>query len=340
MMRVQDLGEFGLIDRIAARLPTSGKGVIVGIGDDAAVVSLEGGKYLLTTCDIQVEGVHFLLPHISPQQLGHKAVAINFSDIAAMGGTPRYVTVSLALPKETPVAFVDGLYEGIRQACEDSGAVVVGGNITTAPKIMVDTFVVGEVEADRLLLRSGAWIGDRVLVTESPGDSAAGLTLILHPEITGAEEHRQWVLARHLTPTPRLREGRVIASSRLATAMIDISDGLAGDIGHICERSGVGVRIWAEALPISEATKAIAQSAGKDPLDWALFGGEDYELLFTAPPDRAEELAERVRRETGTQVTVIGEILPAEAGMSLLLPHGKEVPLHRGGWDHFRRSGA
>lgn len=337
-MRVRDLGEFGLIDRIAASLPPPGERVVVGIGDDAAVVSLCEGRYLLTTCDIQVQGVHFLLDRISPQQLGRKSVAINLSDIASMGGIPRYVTVSLALPKETPVAFVDGLYQGIRQECEASGTAVVGGNMTTAPCIVVDTFVVGEVEADRLLLRSGARVGDSVLVTGTLGESAAGLALVLDPEIACPQSHRQRVLEAHLTPRPRLREGRAIASSHLATAMIDVSDGLASDIGHICEESGVGVRIWADALPLSEATRAVARMAGKDPLDWALFGGEDYELLFTAPSDRAGELVKQIREETGTEVTVVGEIVPAEEGMSLVFADGTHAPLDKGGWDHFRTS--
>ncbi|MGC8873621.1 MAG: thiamine-phosphate kinase [Chloroflexia bacterium] len=340
-MRIRDLGEFGLIDRIARRLPPPGEGVVVGIGDDVAVLRLgeEDGRrnLLLATCDIQVEDVHFLKGRIIPQQLGRKVVAINVSDIAAMGGLPHYLLVSLVLPKETDVAFVDGLYEGMQEECARWGVTVVGGNMAHSPAgIVVDVFLLGEVEPGLVLQRSGARVGDRVLVTGTLGDSAAGLALLLGPEAECAPDHRRQLHDSHLTPTPRLPEGRAIARSGLATAMIDVSDGLASDIGHICEMSRVGVRIDLEALPISEAARALARPLGKDPCEWALFGGEDYELLFTAPPDRAEELALQVQEETGTPVSIIGEIVPAEQGMSLMRSDGTRVPLRAGGWDHFR----
>ncbi|MDW8067281.1 MAG: thiamine-phosphate kinase [Anaerolineae bacterium] len=336
-MKVRDLGEFGLIDRIARSLPPPGEGVIVGIGDDVAV--LRGSdRHVLATCDIQVEGVHFLREKITPYQLGRKAVAINVSDIAAMGGIPRYLLVSLVLPKETEVEFVDGLYEGMREECSRWGAEIVGGNMAHSPGgVIVDLFLLGEVEPDRLLRRSGARVGDRVLVTGTLGDSAAGLTLLLRSEATGSDVHRAFVLRRHLTPTPRLWEGRAISRSGLGTAAIDVSDGLASDIGHICETSGVGVHLWADAIPVSDAARAIAAAVGADPLEWALFGGEDYELLFTAPADRAEDLAHWVQEETGTPVSIIGEIVPADQGMTLVRADGSVLPLRKGGWDHFRK---
>lgn len=335
-MRVRDIGEFGLIARIARALPAPGARVVVGIGDDVAVLRTDGTRYILATCDIQVEDVHFLRGKISPRQLGRKAVAINVSDIAAMGGLPRFLLVSLVLPKETEVAFVDCLYEGMQEECTRWGTEIVGGNMAHSPDgIIVDVFLLGDVEPEHLLRRSGARAGDQVLVTGTVGDSAAGLALVLHPEAPCTDEHREWVLNRHLTPTPRLYEGRAIARSRLATAMIDVSDGLASDIGHICEMSAVGVRLRADALPISSAARAVAEAVGADAQDWALFGGEEYELLFTAPPDRATELAQRVSEETGTSVTVIGEITPPEEGMTLVRLDGSVVPLRKGGWDHF-----
>lgn len=336
-MKVRDLGEFGLIDRIARSLPPPGPGIVVGIGDDVAVLR-SSDRYLLATCDIQVEGVHFLREKITPYQLGRKAVAINVSDIAAMGGVPRYLLVSLVLPKETEVEFVDGLYEGLREECGRWSAEIVGGNMAHSPGgVIVDLFLLGEVEPERLLRRSGARVGDRVLVTGTLGDSAAGLALLLRPEATAPDIHREFVLRRHLTPAPRLWEGRAIARSGLATAAIDVSDGLASDIGHICETSGVGVRLWADAIPVSDAARAIAAAVGADLLEWALFGGEDYELLFTAPADRAEDLAHWVREETGTPVSIIGEVVPADQGMTLVQADGSALPLRKGGWDHFRK---
>lgn len=335
-MRIRELGEFGLIDRIARSLPPPGEGVIVGIGDDVAVLR-SSERYLLVTCDIQVEGVHFLREKITPYQLGRKAVAINVSDIAAMGGLPRYLLVSLALPRETEVEFVDGLYEGMQEECSRWGAQIVGGNMAHSPGgVIVDLFLLGEVEPDRMLRRSGARVGDRVLVTGTLGDSAAGLALLLNPGATCPDVHREFVLRRHLTPTPRLWEGRAIGRSSLATAAIDVSDGLASDIGHICEMSNVGVRLWADAVPISDAARAVAEAVGADPLEWALFGGEDYELLFTAPADRAEDLARWVQEETGTPVSLIGEIVSADQGMGLVGTDGSTRPLRKGGWDHFR----
>ncbi len=335
-MRVRDIGEFGLIDRIARSLPAPGEGVVVGIGDDVAVLR-SSDRHILATCDIQVEGIHFLREKITPYQLGRKVVAINVSDIAAMGGVPRYLLVSLVLPRETEVEFVDGLYEGMREECGRWGAEIVGGNMAHSPDgIIVDLFLLGEVEPDRLLRRSGARVGDRVLVTGTLGDSAAGLALLLNPGAACPDAHREFALRRHLTPTPRLWEGRAIARSGLATAAIDVSDGLASDVGHICEMSRVGVRLWADALPISDAARAIAGAVGADPLEWALFGGEDYELLFTAPADGAERLARWVQEETGTPVSIIGEVVPAEEGMSLVGADGFARPLRKGGWDHFR----
>jgi len=334
-MRITEIGEFGLIDRVKEAIGSPGAGVVVGIGDDVAVLRARGDKYLLATCDIQVEGTHFLKEAISPYQLGRKAAAINISDIAAMGGVPTYLLVSLALPKETPVEYVDGLYEGLREETELAGVEIVGGNMSHSPQIMVDIFLLGEVEAEHLLLRSGARVGDRVLVTGSVGDSGAGLALLLDPTRDRSGEEAREVLKAHLTPTPRLKEGKAIARARIATSMIDVSDGTVSDVGHICEASGVGVRLWADALPISPATRAVAEALGKDPLEWALHGGEDYELIFTAPADKAGELAALVEEETTTSVTIIGEII--EEGMNLVPPSGESLPLEPRGWDHFRR---
>ncbi len=334
-MRITEIGEFGLIDRVKEAIGPPGGGVVVGIGDDVAVLRARGDKYLLATCDIQVEGIHFLKKAISPYQLGRKAAAINISDIAAMGGLPTYLLVSLALPTETTVEYVDRLYEGLKKETALAGVQIVGGNMSHSSGIMIDIFLLGEVEAEHLLLRSGARPGDKVLVTGSVGDSGAGLALLLDPTRDRSGEGAKQVLKAHLTPTPRLKEGRAIARTRIATSMIDVSDGTVSDVGHICEASGVGVRLWADSLPISPVTRAVARAWGKDPLEWALHAGEDYELIFTAPADKAEELAILVEKETTTPVTIIGEII--EEGMNLVLPSGESLPLEPRGWDHFRR---
>jgi thiamine-monophosphate kinase len=203
----------------------------------------------------------------------------------------------------------------------------------------VDVFVLGRVRPEHVLLRSGARPGDQVLVTGRIGDSAAGLELVLHPELRAdlSADEREMLLARHLTPTPRLREAAVIARVGGATAAIDLSDGLSSDVGHICDRSEVGVRLWADRLPTSPATRRVASHVGqRTPIALALEGGEDYELCFTAPPAQAQVLSSAIEAETGTPATVVGEILPADQGRTLVLPDGSEVELEAKGWQHWQ----
>lgn len=335
-MRISDLGEFPLIDRVAELLNVDRPDVIVGIGDDVAVLDTGGEDWLLAKVDIQVEGVHFLREAIHPRQLGRKALAINLSDIAAAGGQPDYALVSLVLPADTDVGWVDELYRGLRGEADRFGVAVVGGNMANSPDgIVVDVFVLGRVQRQHLLLRSGARPGDRVLVTGTLGDAAAGLALLLAPSIVVDAAVREGLLARHFTPTPRLAEARVIARSGRATAMIDLSDGLSSDVGHICDRSQVGVRIWAGCLPISPAARRVAALSDRPPWELALEGGEDYELCFTVPPAAAEGLASSIEQGTGTRVTIIGEILPLREGRWLVLEGGEVRPLEARGWVHF-----
>jgi len=337
LMKISALGEFPLIDRVTQRLPPYRKDVRVGVGDDVAVLRLDDQTYQLATCDIQVEGAHFSRHSTTPYQLGRKAAAINLSDIAAKGGTPQHFLVSLALPPDTEVSWVDALYDGLREEASRYDADIVGGNMSqTDGPIVVDVFLLGQVRQEEVLLRSGARVGDLVLVTGWLGESAAGLALVLEPDLGVEREEAEQLLAAHFTPTPRVGEGRAIASRRRARAMIDLSDGLSSDIGHICARSSVGVRLWAKRLPVSAATRGVAELTGR--LDWALAlqGGEDYELCFTAPPEAERELAAAVKEATGTKVTCIGEVLSEEAGRWVQLPDGREIPLKREGWDHFR----
>ena len=333
-MTVDELGEFGLIDRIRAQLPAHGSGVLVGVGDDVAVLRGEADKVWLATCDVQVEGAHFLKEHIDPRDLGWKALAVNLSDVAAAGGLPRYALVSLGLPRGLEVAFVDGLYAGMREEAQEFGVEIVGGNLSRSRLgLFIDIFLLGEAPQENVMLRSGARAGDLVLVTGSLGDAAAGVALLLSPERSTA--YRRAACLRRDRPVPRVREGALIGSSHLATAMIDVSDGLAGDLGHICERSGVSARIVAGALPVTEDNRSLSREHAGDEWHLALHGGEDYELLFTAPPARAEELAGRITRETGTPVSIIGEILPGGQPFELVLPDGRALPLSGAGWDHF-----
>ncbi|MFQ3660973.1 MAG: thiamine-phosphate kinase [Chloroflexaceae bacterium] len=340
-MRIADIGEFALIERLRSLVAVERPDIIAGIGDDVAVLSVEGDEWLLATVDCQVEDVHFLRGAITPTQLGRRALAINLSDLAAMGGRPRFALVSLGLPASLEVAWVEELYRGLRLEAERHGVAIVGGNMTRSPAgIWIDLTVLGQVRRDEVVLRSGARPGDQVLVTGQLGAAAAGLQLLLDPRLAHVVADPAPALTRHFTPTPRLAEAGVIGRSHQATAMIDLSDGLSSDIGHICEQSGVGVRLWAAHLPIAPAARAIAAARGEQPWNIALSGGEDYELCFTASPTAAATLAAEIQYETGTPVTVVGEILPAGLGRWLQLPDGDAIPLAARGWEHFKRSGA
>jgi thiamine-monophosphate kinase len=354
-MKIGELGEFGLIERIRAALPFPGPNVIVGIGDDVAVLEACGdsastadaargpgasgaGSVWLATCDVQVEGAHFLRDAIPPRSLGRKSLAINLSDIASAGGIPRYALVSLGLPSDLEVGFIDELYAGLREAGSEFNVDIVGGNISRSRLgIFIDVFLLGQTMRENVVLRSGAAAGDRVLVTGTLGDAAAGVALLLTPELEKktTASYAAAARARRDGPAPRVREGALIGSLRQASAMIDVSDGLAGDLHHICEKSGVSVRLFADALPVSAENRALARAARGDQWHFALHGGEDYELLFTAAPGRAETLAQRITSETGTPVSIIGEVLPAGKTAELVLADGKTLPLEESGWDHF-----
>jgi thiamine-monophosphate kinase len=328
-----ELGERGLISRLRQRLPPPGPDVLVGIGDDAAAVSCGPGTLLLTT-DTLLEGVHFRRSTTTLRDIGAKAIAVNVSDIAAMGGEPRYALLALALPPDLAVAEVDELFAGVLDMARQHGVTLVGGDTCAGPAgVVLSVTLVGHVDGAPLR-RSGARPGDTILVTGTLGASAAGLAVLdrgpgaLPPPVVEA------VVRPHRVPTPRVPESRVIHASGWATAMIDLSDGLVTDLGHIAAESRVGARVDVDALPVSEATRAVARALGVDPLGWALSGGEDYELLFTAAPDHAVDLARRVTERTGTPVHRIGEVRPRDEGVRFIDRAGRPRAVQPG-FDHF-----
>jgi thiamine-monophosphate kinase len=325
---VGELGEFGLIERLARRLPPS-TGVVVGIGDDTAVLQLSPNAQLLATCDGQVEGVHFLRDGTPARALGHKALAVNLSDIAAMGGRPRWALVALTLPPDLDLTWVDELYDGMADLASAHGVGVVGGNVArTAGPIVVDVTLLGEVPPGARMTRDVARPGDAVMVTGWPGESAGGLQLILRPELRAKlpAADVELLLDRHQRPTARVEEGARLGQSGLVTAAIDVSDGLAADLGHLLAANGVGATLDAASLPISSSLRRLAEVAGRDALELALHGGEDYELLFTCPAERVAELP--------AVATRIGAI-DGEAGLRLRRSDGSVEPLAARGHDHF-----
>jgi thiamine-monophosphate kinase len=335
-MQVREIGEFGLIERISAMFPERPAGVVEGIGDDVAVLDASGPEYLLATSDIQVEGVHFTREAITPYQLGRRVVAINVSDVAAMGGKPRWALVSLVMPGSTEVEYVEELYRGMREQAEPAGASIVGGNLSRISSIIiVDFTLLGVVAPELLTLRSTARAGDAVLITGSPGESRAGLELIRRPGLVLSSSNRERLIERHLCPQPRLVEGQLLARSGQVTSMIDVSDGVIGDLFHICKSSGKGAEIDAASLPVSPAVSEAARAAGADWLDWVLSGGEDYELLFTSTPGAVPLLKRMLLDETGTSCVQIGRITAGAGDILVRLDNGRLIYPSVTGWDHF-----
>ena len=309
------MNEFDVIRHLSARLPAPPPEVIVPIGDDCAVLRFGDDLWVAAT-DMLVSGRHFK-EWAAPEDVGYKAVAVNVSDVAAMGGTPRFVLASGgADDAETTLRCMEGLLE----ACEELGAYPLGGDTIGAAALTVDVAILGQL-AHPPVLRSGARPGDLLAVTGELGASAAGL-LALENAHAGPER----IMRKHLRPEPRVSLGR--AAARLgAHAMIDLSDGLASDVRHICEKSGVGCRVGLDLLPVAGDTREYLRSAGRDPEILAATGGEDYELLIAAP----QEVVEALTAESEVPVTVIGEVTEKE----VVFLRGGEPVENLSGWDHF-----
>ncbi|MCM2358094.1 MAG: thiamine-phosphate kinase [Geobacteraceae bacterium] len=325
-MRLKELGEFGLIDRIAGRVPRRA-GVRIGIGDDAAALEPSPGCVTLVTTDMLLEGVHFDLALCDPLTLGRKSLSVNLSDIAAMGGRPRHCLLSLAVPHDLPVEFLDRFIAGFLERAAEFEVTLVGGD-TCASRggLVVAVTVMGEQRPERVVTRGGARPGDLVFVTGTLGDSALGLKLLRQGERQGG------AVLKHLDPPPRVREGLALAEAEIPTAMIDVSDGLLADLGHILDLSGVGARLELARLPLSPPLTARTPNLGADPFLLPLAGGEDYELLFTAPPDR-QGAAQSALAPLGTRLSVIGEI--TAEGMRVIAGDGSDYPVAVRGYNHF-----
>lgn len=321
-MKVSEVGEFGLIERLRLKLGEPEEGE-VWAGDDSAVIRAPAGTIFFTT-DLMVEGVHFDLTITSPEDLGYKALAVNLSDVAAMGGTAWRAVVSLGIRPDMEVEWLEDLYEGMADCASEFSAAVVGGDVSRSDCLTIGVAVIGNPLGRRVILREGARAGNRLCVTGVLGASAAGYRLLR----AGRQEPQDLIRA-HLRPVPRIREAEVLRRY-LPSAMIDISDGFAADLHHLCEASGVGATVEADLLPVVDLDGV---DIDREPLELALGGGEDYELLFTLAEDRVAEAAEEVKRQTSTPVTMIGEI--TDGGVVLRRDEGEE-PLEVRGWDHLR----
>jgi thiamine-monophosphate kinase len=343
--RLDEVGERALLRYLRARIP-GGPGVVMGVGDDtAAVLALE--PHTLVTVDCLVEGTHFHREWAPPRLLGRKALSTSLSDVAAKGGTPRHATVSLCLPPDTPFAFIDGLYDGLLERAAETSVNLIGGNLAAAGGrgIVIDVMLLGQ--AGQIIRRSGAAPGDALMVTGTLGAPAAGLLLLgqgvrlddegalastgLWTESSGAPLLR--CLQAQLDPRPPIALGRALGEVEIAAAAIDLSDGLSGDLLHLCEASGLSAWIDPAALPIDPDAAVVARAAGQDVADLALNGGEEYQLLLAVPQDRVAA-ARDLALVWGVALAEIGAFEAGDPTVSLRTGDVRK-PLARAAHDHF-----
>lgn len=328
-----DRGELALIRLIRDAASRQRPDVKIGIGDDCAVLAAEAGELLLATTDLLVEDVHFRRRYATPSDIGWKSLAVNLSDIASMGGRPRWALVALACPETTDPDDVRDFYTAALGLADEHGVTIVGGDtsVSTAGWV-VNVSLLGT--SHRPVLRSTARVGDVVLVTGSLGRSRAGLAVLERPDSPSVEAAaRADAVAAHLRPRPRVREGQWLAGPGGVSAMIDLSDGLATDLGHVARASGVGARVHLDRVPVAPSARTIADAFGEDARAWATSGGEDYELLLTCAPGAVRALGEGLRRATGALISEVGEIVSGE-GVQFVDEHGTAVPV-ASGFEHF-----
>lgn len=335
--------EFDLIRTLRQRHGRHTPSVIQGMGDDAAIIASRAGEWIVLTTDLLTEGVHFDLRTATMPDIGFRAATANLSDIAAMGGTPRHLLVALAFPRTGTSRHAHQLYRGMMAACRPHRVELIGGDTSASNSgWFLSLTLIGIVPPRKALFRNGARIGDFLYVTGTIGDALAGLRLLnespgrtKHPYTAAlSARHRQFLIERHLRPTARIAEGQWLSAHRFATSAIDLSDGLSGDLRHICEESHVGADIDLSALPLSPACRAYASSHKLDPVNLALTGGEDYELLFTVPPRQRTRL-ERAAVEQGFSLTCIGKIRPLRFGMQTVSSRGQRHRLINTSYEHF-----
>lgn len=355
-LKVGDLGEFKLIDTIKKAAADSDR-LIKGIGDDTAVIDNQQDN-LLWTCDLLLEGRHFLRDKITPYQLGYKSLAVNASDIAAMGGEPSFALVSCGWPQDLDIEFVEQFFKGFNDLAAKFGIVLVGGDTVSSEQIIVDVTLMGRVDKDKTVFRNGAGVGDIVAVTGTPGESGAGLELLLKtnkdccnglPNSNSEQTEKktlEHLANRHLIPEPRVQEGKILASMG-ASAMIDVSDGLSSELHHLSGESGVQLEIYREKLPISLRLEEAGDILQKELLDYVLYGGEDYELLVTIPENKWSALEKQYSSSLPgqlAQLTPIGRVTGKLKGTGdKVLDRGKvtiinddgRTDLDAGGYNHF-----
>ncbi|BCJ87193.1 thiamine-phosphate kinase [Effusibacillus dendaii] len=334
-MKLQDVGEFGLIELLRAKLQPVDQSVVVGIGDDAAVLSYDAAMNVLLTTDMLVEGIHFREDTIDFQSLGWKSMAASISDIAAMGGIPKHAVISLAIPPSYEILKLEQLYEGIAEIGRLHHTCIIGGDITkTNGPLVISVTLTGQTEQGQALLRSGAQVGDLVFVTNCIGGSAAGLACLQSDRRTLLTPDQQIKLLHfHQRPQPQVQAGRILAGSGFCSSCNDISDGLASELHEIASASGVSIRIEESRLPIDSSVRNFARIDGSDPVNWALYGGEDYQLTGTINPLGYASVLTEFQLH-GLEMSIVGRVVQG-TGVLLERLSGETIPLAASGYNHF-----
>lgn len=339
MAEISDLGEFGLIDRITKDFPLRNESSVFGVGDDAAILNF-GEKDVLVTTDLLLEGIHFDLRYVPLKHLGYKSAIVNFSDVYAMGGTPKQITVSLGVSSRFTVEHIDALYDGIRTACDMYGVDLVGGDTSASVTgLVISVTCIGECEKGKAIRRDGAKPTDLICVSGDLGAAFMGLQLLerenrisasadkdFQPDFSGKE----YILERQLKPEARRDIITALRNEGITpTSMMDVSDGLSSELLHICKKSGVGCRVYEDRIPIDYQTAAMAEELNMSLITAAMNGGEDYELLFTVP------ITEHDRIENIKGVKMIGYVTAPDLGCAMITRDGQEFPLKAQGWNAF-----
>jgi len=338
---IESLGEFGLIDHLTNGITTKNSSTVKGIGDDAAVIDM-GDKYQLVSTDLLVEGVHFDLAYMPLKHLGYKAVAINVSDICAMNGDAKQITLGLALSNRYTVEALEELYDGIKSACEHYGVDLVGGDTTSSTSgLMISVTVLGEVDKNKITYRSGAKVNDLVVCTGDLGAAYLGLQILnrekemfkenptIQPDLTGND----YVLRRQLKPEAAIKYTRILKELDIVpTSMIDISDGLSSEALHLSKSSEVGITLHEDKIPVDYTAMNLANEFNMNPIFCALSGGEDYELLFTIRQEHYEKL------KKDPDFTIVGFVTDKSEGNNFIANDGSSHPLTAQGWDAMKNN--
>lgn len=336
---VSKLGEFQLIQSIPRKFSTQGFCPTVGIGDDAAVLPLSPEQHLVISTDLLIEDIHFKRQTATLYDIGYKAAAANLSDIAAMGGTPTGMFVAIALPSSLTSQDWQKFYQGLAVPCKPYKVQLLGGDTCSSPtSLFITITIIGLVKPGHILTRQGAKAGDYIYVSGPLGDSAAGLAYLQKclrpPKPFALPKTMKYLVQRHLQPSARIALGQLLASQPYASATMDLSDGLSGDLKHLCQHSHVGALIDSRQIPMSQEMQCYAKKIRKNPLPWSLHGGEDYELLFTIPPKWQQEF-ERKAKKQRMAISQIGVIQPKAFGIRIVQSDGRKERLPSKAYEHF-----